>query len=99
MDSTIHSLPTLTSLREHVRQTLCFRDRLDLGQAELREARVVRGGRTCGAFFQVRGPRLLRSYAVWTSDEKRILYYECKGSRFAETKLVNEPNPCELEAS
>src|SRR5262245_59364003 len=99
MDSTNHSLPTLTSLREHVRQTLCLRDHLDLSQAELREARVVRGGETCGAFFQVRGPRLLRSYAVWTSEEKRILYYECKGGRFAETKLLAEPSPRELEAS
>ncbi|MFL5330656.1 MAG: hypothetical protein ACJ8C4_17275 [Gemmataceae bacterium] len=98
MESTIHSLPTLSLLRDHVRQTLCVRDRLDAAQAELREARIVRGDRTCGVFFQIRGPRLLRTYAIWSGDEKRILYYESTGVRFAETKLAVEPNPDEIAA-
>ena len=86
MEPTIQSLPTIALLRDHIRQTLCSRDRLDAGQADMREARVVRAGKTCGAFFQIRGPRLLRTYAVWSGDEKRILYYESTGSRFAETR-------------
>ena len=86
------SFPTLADLREHVRQTLCARDRLDTKQAELREAKIIRSDRTCGVFFQIRGPRLLRSYAVWAGEENRILYYESTGSRFAETILDSTSN-------
>jgi hypothetical protein len=91
MQSIVRSLPTFVELRDHVRQTLCNHDRLDAQQAELREGKITRGDKTCGVFFQVRGPRLLRTYAIWAGEEHRVLFYESTGVRFAETKFTESP--------
>jgi len=62
------------------------------------QALILRRGRTCGLFFQVAGPRLLRNYAVWAGEEKRILYYNSSGERVAETRLTDAPDPRSLAA-
>ena len=85
-------------LRAHVLHTLCERDRLDPECARLRQAPVRRGGRTCGLFFQVQGPRQLRTYALWAGEEHRILFYDSTGERFAETCLSDAPDPQTLAA-
>jgi hypothetical protein len=98
MDARVVPLPTLDQLRQFVLHTLCERDHLDPTQARLRQALVRRGGRTCGLFFQVEGPRLLRTYAVWASEEHRILFYDSTGERFAEARLSDAPDPQKLAA-
>jgi hypothetical protein len=85
-------LPTLDHLRTYVRNTLCERDRLDPDQSQMRQGLIQRRGRTCGLFFQVLGPRLLRTYAVWAGDEDRILFYDSTGDRFAEVRLCESPD-------
>lgn len=87
------ALPVLDDLRTFVRLTLCERDRLDPAQTPLFEAPVTRAGRTCGLFFQVEGPRMLRTYAVWAGEEHRILFYDSTGLRFAEVRLSESPDP------
>jgi len=86
-------LPTLGDICAHVRQVLCEHDRLDPKQAELRQAKISRAGKECGLMFQICGPRSLRSYAVWAGTEDRILFYESTGVRFAETKVLDGPEP------
>jgi hypothetical protein len=49
-------------------------------------------------FFQVQGPRLLRTHAIWAGDENRILFYDSTGLRFAETRLSEAPDPLKLAA-
>src|SRR5262245_25839471 len=97
MDAVV-SLPTLDELRRHVLATLCAHDRLDPGLTPLREALVTRRGRPCGLFFQVQGPRLLKTYAVWAGEEDRILFYDSTGARFAEVRLSEAPDPLKLAA-
>ena len=92
------SLPTLEKLRFHVHRTLCARERLDPDSTPLQEARLVRRGRLCGLFFQVQGPRLLRTHAIWACDENRILFYDSAGLRFAETRLSESPDAHEMAA-
>ena len=82
----VASLSTLDELRQHVLDTLCTHDRLDPGQTPLRQAVISRSGRPCGLFFQVQGPRLLKTYAVWAGEEDRILFYDSTGLRFQETR-------------
>jgi hypothetical protein len=94
----VAALPTVTELRRHVLNVLCSRDRLDPSQTPLHEALITRGGKTCGLFFQVQGPRLLRTYALWTGEENRVLFYDSTGSRFAETRLSDGPDPERLAA-
>ncbi len=90
------SLPTLATLRDHVRQTLCEHDQLDPGLTPVFESVITRSGRACGLFFQVQGPRRVRTYAVWAGDEDRILFYDSTGRRFGETRLSESPDPVKL---
>lgn len=92
----IACLPTLDDLRRHVHKMLCSHDHLDPAHAPLHEGVIQRRGRPCGLFFQVQGPRLLRTYAVWAGEENRILFYGSTGERFAETRLSEGPDPLRL---
>ena len=96
--STVVSLPTLDALRDHVRQALCAHDQLDPTQTPLHQAVITRSGRPCGLFFQVQGPRLVKTYALWAGDEDRILFYDSNGQRFGEVRLSDAPDPRKLAA-
>jgi hypothetical protein len=93
MDRPVVPLPTIEQIRDYVRQTLCGRDRLDPEQARLRQGLIKKRGKPCGLFFQIQGPRLLRTYAVWAGEENRILFYDSTGDRFAEARLSESPDP------
>lgn len=92
------TLPSLDALRAHVLETLCSHDHLDPKQTPLRQAAITRSGKPCGLFFQAQGPRLLKTYAVWTGEDNRILYYDSTGVRFAETRLSEGPDPLQIAA-
>jgi hypothetical protein len=95
MDS-VASLPTVEDLRRHVLFILCKHDQLDPSQTSINQAMIMRRGRPCGLFFQIQGPRLLKTYAVWAGEENRILFYDCTGARFAEIRLSDAPDPRKL---
>jgi hypothetical protein len=87
MQTSAMTVATLDELKAHVRNVLCLHDRLDARQIEMRQAWITRAGQRCGLWFQVTGPRQMRTYAIWSEAEQRILFYESKGERFAESKL------------
>lgn len=93
MPPTVVALPSLDDLRRHVHKALCDHDRLDPEQTPLQQSLIKRSGRVCGLFFQVSGPRLLKTYAVWAGEENRILFYDCTGKRYHEVKLCEAPDP------
>jgi hypothetical protein len=95
---TVVALPTLEDLRRHVLQTLCKHDQLDPGQTPLLQGLITRKGRPCGLFFQVKGPRMLKTYAVWAGEENKILFYDSTGLRFGVTRLSEAPDPLKLAA-
>jgi hypothetical protein len=94
----VTSLATLDALRQHVHTTLCDRDRLDPANTPLRENLILRGGRPCGLFFESRGPRLLKTFAIWSCEENRLLFYDSTGARFGETRLSESPDAEALQA-
>jgi hypothetical protein len=98
MDTRFVSLPTLAKLRTHVLETLCAHDRLDPEQTPLFQAVIRQSGKPCGLFFQVQGPRMLHTHAVWAGKENRILFYDSTGLRFAESRLCEGPDPLEIAA-
>jgi hypothetical protein len=98
MEVSFVTLPTVEKLRVHVHRILCTHDHLDPLQTPLHEALILRAGKPCGLFFQVQGPRLLKTYAVWTGEENRILCYDSTGNRFAEVRLSEGPDPLQLAA-
>jgi hypothetical protein len=95
---TVAGLPTLDALRDHVLTKLCEHDQLDPRQTPLHQAVITRAGRSCGLFFQVQGPRRVKTYAVWAGEEDRILFYDSTGVRFAQTRLSEAPDPRRLAA-
>ena len=97
MDAVV-SLPTLDELRRHVLLTLCAHDNLDPEQTPLFQGVITRRGRPCGLFFQVQGPRMLKTYALWAGDENRILFYDAAGVRFGECRLCEAPDPLKTAA-
>jgi hypothetical protein len=101
MNAQVVALPSYDELREFVRLALCERDRLDPAQATFRQARIRRGDRTCGLFFQAQGPHQQRAYAVWSGDEHRLLFYDAAGNRFREVRLSEAPDPeaCDTRAA
>jgi hypothetical protein len=97
MQMRVVSLPALEDLGRHVHVTLCQHDSLAVEQTPMVRVLITRLGRPCGLFFQVSGPRLLKAYAIWAGDEDRILFYDCNGQRFAETRLSEGPDVQKLE--
>ncbi len=98
LEPTVVALSSLEELQQHVRETLCAHDKLDLEQTPFFQGLVTRSGRPCGLFFQVQGPRQLRLYALWTGEENRILFYDTTGQRYAETRLSDAPDHQKLAA-
>ncbi len=98
MHATFAALPTIDELRRYVLKTLCGHDHLDPAQTPLYQGTVTRNGRPCGIFFQIQGPRLLKNYAIWVGEEDRILFYDCTGQRFGETRLSEAPDPLKAAA-
>jgi hypothetical protein len=92
------ALPTLEALQAFVHQQLCARDHLDPAQTPLLRGVIKRLGGPCGLLFQVEGPRLLKSYALWAGEENRILFYDSAGLRYAEVRLSEAPDPAGLAA-
>ncbi|MFL5341799.1 MAG: hypothetical protein ACJ8F7_16765 [Gemmataceae bacterium] len=93
---TVVALPGRDELRNFVRLKLCDEYRLDPDFTPFFEAVVSRRGRTCGLYFEIHGPRLLRAFAIWAGEEHRILFYDSVGERFAEVRLSDAPDPLRL---
>jgi hypothetical protein len=94
--NTVVALPTLEALRAHVRTVLCEHDRLEPEATPLFQSLLKRSGRPCGLYFQVQGPRMLRTHAIWVGEENRLLFYDSTGTRFAEVRLSDAPDPLKL---
>lgn len=92
------SLPQPDELRQYVRATLCEHDRLDPNSVPFFEGPMKRSGRVCGMYFEVQGPRLMRCHAIWVGEEHRILFYDSTGTRFAEVRLSEAPDPTQWVA-
>lgn len=85
------ALPTLDQLAAFVHDELCRLDHLDPTQSPLRQTPLVRRGKACGLVFHVEGPRLLRTSAVWSADEGRVIVYDSTGKRVREVRLSESP--------
>lgn len=78
-------------LTAFVHQALCEKDALDPQQTPLFRTPLKKRGRTCGTVFHVEGPRLLRTSAVWSADDDRIIFYDSTGTRFHDLRLSESP--------
>ena len=63
------------------------RDRRALVESLFRTP-LRKAGRACGLVFHVEGPRLLRTSAVWSADDDRVIFYDSTGTRFREMNIA-----------
>lgn len=89
--SSVVAFSAVEDLAAFVHQVLCEKDALDHSQTPLFRTPLKKAGRACGVVFHVEGPRLLRTSAVWSADDDRILFYDSTGVRFNEVKLSEGP--------
>lgn len=93
MSQAVLAFPAIEDLAGYVHSVLCDKDALDPAQAPLFRTPLRRGNRVCGLVFHVEGPRLLRTSAVWSADDSRIIFYDSSGLRFREVGLSESPPP------
>ena len=91
MSQAVVACAAVEELAAFVHQVLCDKDALDPAQAPLFRTPVVKGRRVCGLVFHVEGPRLLRTSAVWSADDDRVIFYDSTGLRFREVRLSESP--------
>jgi hypothetical protein len=92
MEVSVIALPTVRGLTDFVRETLCHHDRLDPQQTPFYRSPITRNNKTTGMLFHVEGPRLLKTSALWTIDEHRLLFYDSVGIKFFEVRLSESPD-------
>jgi hypothetical protein len=91
MSRAVVAFSAVEDLAAFVHEVLCTKDALDPVQVPLFSTPLQRGTRVCGLVFHVEGPRLLRTSAVWSSDDARIIFYDSGGTRFREVELSESP--------
>jgi hypothetical protein len=85
------SFHTLEDVRQYVADSLCGLEMLKADQFHLSQQLLYRSGRPCGMHFCLQGPRELRLYAIWETDQNSILFYGSCGRRLHRTRLVQGP--------
>jgi hypothetical protein len=89
-------IDNLHDLREYIYLTICQREQLQYGAFPMTERILIRGGRRCGIYFCVHGPRATKFTAIWETDRNQILFYGSQGERFERVQLTESP---ELECA
>jgi hypothetical protein len=96
VESTFFAIPSLDELSKLVHHALCDFDRLDPNCTPMVKSVVRRGGKPCGMFYQIQGPRQMRSYAIWAGEEGRVLFYNSAGERIHHIRLTESPDPASI---
>ena len=78
----------LDELREFVNATLCDHYQLQIDAFHLTEHVLRRGGKPCGIYYCLHGPRAVKFTAIWEVDRNQVLFYSASGERFLKTQLT-----------
>ena len=82
-------LTSSSELRNFVHETLCNHNLLKRGVFPLTERRLQRGGKPCGIFYCLHGPRMVKFTAIWETDKNQILFYGPSGQKVQQTTLLD----------
>jgi hypothetical protein len=84
-------IDTVQDLRDYIQTTLCEHYQLQIGAFQMTERMLVRGGKPCGIYFCLHGPRAVKFTAIWETDRNQVLFYGSHGERFQRTQLMEAP--------
>lgn len=87
----VNEIRNLDELRDYVNQTLCSYDHFVLDAFPLTEHILLRGGKPCGIYFCLHGPRRVKFTAIWETESHTVLFYNSAGERFHKTQLMAAP--------
>lgn len=87
----VQQIDSMNELREYISATICHRHQLQDGAFPMTERILTRGGKPCGIYFCLQGPRATRFSAIWETDRNQVLFYGAAGERFQKTQLVEGP--------
>lgn len=82
------TIQSLDDLREYVNETLCELEQLEHDAFLMTERVLLRGGKPCGIYFCLHGPRAVKFSAIWETQNNTVLFYGSRGERFQKTQLV-----------
>lgn len=88
----------INDLKEYVHKTICDQNELELGVFPFAERTLARGGKPCGIFFCLHGPRSVKLTAIWDMERNTILFYASSGERIMKTELPEAPRMVSAEA-
>ena len=94
----IQQIESVNDLREYVNTTICNHCQLQEGVFSMTERVLLRGGKRCGIYFCVHGPRATKFTAIWDADRNQVLFYGSRGERFLKSQLL-ESSQLELAAA
>lgn len=77
----------ISRLRELVENRLCELGHLEPQQFPLTTREVIKGGRKCGIYFCLHGPRSVKLTAICDFHHQTILYYGSDGVRRERAEL------------
>ncbi|HVA51272.1 MAG TPA: hypothetical protein VNH11_33330 [Pirellulales bacterium] len=83
------TIQSLDDLRDYVNETLCELEQLECGAFLMTERVLLRGGKPCGLYFCLHGPRAVTCSAIWETQNNTVLFYDSSGERFQKTQLVS----------
>ena len=87
--ATEETVETISALREFVNQQLCYQNDFELNVFPLSERVLFQGGKPCGIFFCVHGPRNVQLNAIWEAGKNTILFYGSGGEKVDKFVLAN----------
>jgi hypothetical protein len=84
----IEHIHSLEDLYDYVNATLCEHYQLQVDAFQITQRVLRRGGRPCGIYFCLHGPRAVKFTAIWETDGNCVLFYGPNGERFRKTQLL-----------
>jgi len=84
-------IESVHDLRDYVNTTICSYYQLQEGAFSMTERVLLRGGKPCGLYFCLHGPRATKFTAIWETDRNQVLFYGTRGERFLKTQLIEAP--------
>lgn len=87
-----YEIDSLEDLRDYVNETFCAHYQLEVDAFHMTERMLRRGGKPCGMYFCLHGPRAVKFTAIWETDRNRVLFYGPTGERFQSTQLAETVN-------
>ena len=91
MSAHLQHIQDLNDLKNYVHRTICDQNELELGVFPFAERILARGGKPCGIFFCLYGPRSVKFTAIWETERNTILFYGSSGERIMKSQLTQAP--------